>query len=262
MAQELGKIERPTAESFEGTRKIFLIPLVYAPAEPPADYLGVLERYWAGVGNQLRRLVERTGPLRHVYHDAVFQEGDAGQVTIERLNPRGNALIGEYIQAGARVEAFEDQEVLAELVDWERVLMLPLSSRKVADLATNGYREATRRRREVLAQRIDQTLKPGESGLLLTPEEHGIQFPRDIQVFYIAPPALDEIHRWLRDEEQRERQAADAARTMAPEKAPEGAAGQSAQDEPPANPAQAAEADSVDQGPPEEPTSEQSERSS
>jgi hypothetical protein len=26
-----------------------------------------------------------------------------------------------------------------------------------------------------------------------------VQFPQDIEVFSVAPPALDEIHRWLRD---------------------------------------------------------------
>jgi hypothetical protein len=25
-----------------------------------------------------------------------------------------------------------------------------------------------------------------------------IQFPKDVEVFSVAPPALDEIHRWLR----------------------------------------------------------------
>jgi hypothetical protein len=26
-----------------------------------------------------------------------------------------------------------------------------------------------------------------------------VQFARDIEVFSVAPPALDDIHRWLRD---------------------------------------------------------------
>jgi hypothetical protein len=30
-------------------------------------------------------------------------------------------------------------------------------------------------------------------------ENHEVQFPPDIQVFYIAPPALDEMKRWLRE---------------------------------------------------------------
>jgi hypothetical protein len=35
-----------------------------------------------------------------------------------------------------------------------------------------------------------------------------VQFPEDIEVFSVAPPALDEIHRWQREQ-------------MAAEKAPE-----------------------------------------
>src|SRR5438094_9707892 len=90
VAQELGKIERPTAESLEGTRKLFLVPLVYSPPDPPADYVGILERYWAGARNQLRRLADRTGPVRHVYHEGVTQAGEAAMKLIERMSPRSH----------------------------------------------------------------------------------------------------------------------------------------------------------------------------
>ena len=32
-------------------------------------------------------------------------------------------------------------------------------------------------------------------------EGHQVQFPVDIQVFYVAPPGLDEIKRWVRERE-------------------------------------------------------------
>jgi hypothetical protein len=35
--------------------------------------------------------------------------------------------------------------------------------------------------------------------LLFIREGHLVQFPPDIDVFSVAPPALDEIHRWARD---------------------------------------------------------------
>ena len=205
MSQELGRIERPTAESFDGTRKIFLVPLVYSPAEPPADYIGMLERYWAGVRNQVRRLSERTSPVARVYHEGVFEAGDAGLKMIEQISSRGHALISEYCERESKVEAIEDSEVFAESIDWQRCLMAGLVSRKVMDLALSSFREATRKRFEVMAQRIDETLQPGESAILLIQEDHSLQFPRDVQVFYVAPPALDEIHRWLREREERER---------------------------------------------------------
>jgi hypothetical protein len=215
MAQELGKIERPTAESFEGSRKLFFVPLVYSPGEPPPDYVGMLERYWAGVRNQVRRLAERTSPVRHVFHEAIFREGEEASRTIEQVNPRSHALIAEYIQGGARIEALEDAETFYEVIDWQRILMLGPSSRKVIDAALTGYREAAKRRYELMAERIEQVLQPGESAILLMPEEHAIQFPRDVQVFYVAPPALDEIHRWLREREERERREAQAPTTTA-----------------------------------------------
>ncbi|HEX5415484.1 MAG TPA: hypothetical protein VFZ25_07450 [Chloroflexota bacterium] len=207
MAQELGKIERPSAASFEGSRKLFFVPLVYSPAEPPADYVGMLERYWMGARNQLRRLTERTGPLAHVYHEGVTAEGEAGKVLIEQINPRSQTLLDEFIQAGAKIEAFEDLETFSEMIDWQRCLMSGLTSRKVMETAMTGYRDALKRRTDLMIQNIEQTLQPGESGVLLLPENHGLQFPREIQVFYIAPPALDEIHRWERDQSEKARQA-------------------------------------------------------
>ena len=37
-------------------------------------------------------------------------------------------------------------------------------------------------------------------GLLFIREEHLAQFPEDIEVFSVSPPALDEIHRWQREQ--------------------------------------------------------------
>lgn len=219
MAQELGKIERPTAASYEGTRKLFLIPLVFSPAEPPPDYIGMLERYWAGARNQVRRLADRTGRVQHVYHEGVTQSGEPGLNLIKQISPRGYALINEFVQENsAMVEAFEDADTFYESLDWQRCLMAGLMSRKVMDLAMTGYRETTQKRIEEMTKRIEATLLAGESGLLLMPEENRLQFPKDIQVFYVAPPALDDIHRWLRDQEARERQQqAEAAVRPAPE---------------------------------------------
>jgi hypothetical protein len=230
MSQELGKIERPTAESFGGTRKLFLVPLVFSPTTPPPDFVAILERYWAGARNQVRRLADRTGPIRHVYHEAVTQAGEPGREMIQRMSPRSYALLADYLKDDdATLEALEDAETFYESIDWQRCLVSGPMSQKVLDLALTGYREATKRRFEHMAQIIDRTLPPGESGLLLLPEEHGIQFPKDIQVFFVAPPALDEIHRWLRDQADRERRAGAPAAEETPDAPGENAAEASAE---------------------------------
>ncbi len=81
-----------------------------------------------------------------------------------------------------------------------------LISQKVARTVADSYFSAMRRRYEHIAKRINESLKPDQVGLLVIQEDHMVQFPSDIEVFTVAPPALDEIRRWQR--EQRERPAA------------------------------------------------------
>ena len=78
--------------------------------------------------------------------------------------------------------------------------MLGFVSDKVASRVTEFYVEAARKRNEFMAKKISETLKNDEAGLLFIKEEHSVQFHSDIEVFSIFPPALDEIHRWLRDQ--------------------------------------------------------------
>jgi hypothetical protein len=65
----------------------------------------------------------------------------------------------------------------------------------------------SKKRNEYIARQIDETLKPDEIGVLFMREGHQVQFPQDIQVIYVAPPALDEIERWLRDREAKQKEA-------------------------------------------------------
>jgi hypothetical protein len=89
---------------------------------------------------------------------------------------------------------------LEEVMDWQRCAMLGFISGKVANKVSEFYVEAAKKRNEFMAEKINETLKDDESGLLFITEEHSVQFPSDIEVFSIFPPALDEIHRWLRDQ--------------------------------------------------------------
>ncbi len=72
-------------------------------------------------------------------------------------------------------------------------------SQKAAKMVSEFYIEALRKRYEHIARRIDETLKVNEVGMLFIREGHMVQFPQDLEVFSVAPPALDEIHRWQRD---------------------------------------------------------------
>lgn len=72
-------------------------------------------------------------------------------------------------------------------------------SQKVAKMVSDFFMEASKKRYEHIAKRIDETLQDDEVAVLFIREGHRVQFPPDIEVFSVAPPALDDIHRWLRD---------------------------------------------------------------
>ena len=201
MAEELGKVEKPEAEQFKGKRKLCLIPLLFSVKEAPPEYVERFNLYWQQIGEQVANLEAKIGKVNHIYHESIILSSESGLEAMEKLNPSGCQISQEKCQSGAVLEAVEDKELAEEGVDWERFILMGFISPKVAKMVSEFYIEALRKRYEHIARRIDETLKENEVGMLFIREGHSVQFPNDIEVFSIAPPALDEIRRWQRDRE-------------------------------------------------------------
>ena len=200
MPEQLGKIERLEAEYFRQGKKIYLVPLVYCGKDAPDEYKEKCDCYWRQVTEQLANLAAKIGKVNRVYHESVFQCGEDGVKALERLNPASYRIAKTQCDDGAVFETIEERELLEEVMDWQRCLMLGFISGKVASKVSEAYVEAARKRNESMAKKISETLKNDEAGLLFVGEEHSLQFPGDVEVFTVFPPALDEIHRWLRDQ--------------------------------------------------------------
>jgi len=200
MVEQLGKIEKPEAERFKQVKKLYLVPLIYSGKETLDEYKEKYSRYWQQVAEQLTNLASKIGQVNRIYHESIFQSGEDGMKTMKRLNPSSYQLAKTQCDNGAVLEAVEGRELFEETMDWQRCLMLGFISDKVANKVTEFYAEATKRRNELMASKISETLKDDEAGLLFIREGHSVQFPSDIEVFSIFPPALDEIHRWYRDQ--------------------------------------------------------------
>jgi hypothetical protein len=198
--EQLGKIERLEAERFKQGKKLYLVPLVYSGGEAPDEYKEKCGHYWQQVAEQLTNLASKIGRVNRVYHESIFQAGEDGMKVMERLNPGSYQIAKTQCDNGAIFETVEDEELFEEVMDWQRCLMLGFMSDKVASKVSEFYVEAAKKRNEFIANKISKTLKDNEAGLLFIREEHSVQFPSDIEVFSIFPPALDEIHRWYRDQ--------------------------------------------------------------
>ncbi len=199
MSQELGKIEKPQAEEFKKGRKLYFVPLIYCEKEPQAEYLEKFNKYWNQVENQVSSLELKLGKIDKIYHELISVGGEDGAKVIKDLNDRSCQIVENRLGKGTQLEATEEDELLTEFTDWSRCLVIGLQNQKVFTQVYEYYTEASKKRNEHIAKHIDETLKPDEVGILFMREGHQIQFPSDIKVFYVAPPALDEIKRWLRD---------------------------------------------------------------
>jgi len=200
-AQELGRVERPPADRFQGKRRLLLVPLLLGPppdlTEANAEPQAIYGRYWDQVRTQVDALASALGGLHRIYHESMMEGGEAGMAYLEMADPNAHALAQVRFQAGATLEATESFDLISECLDLQRCLMLPLTNEGVANRLQQWLAESTHGRYEHIAGRIDQTLQVDETGLLLIGERHQVQFPADIEVFYVAPPALDEYRRWL-----------------------------------------------------------------
>ena len=199
MAEELGKMEKPEAGQFREKRKLYLIPLLFSWEDAPTEYVEKFNRYWEQVGEHVANLESTIGKVNRVYHELITMAGEDGLKVLERLNPSSCQIARDKCQSGAELEAAEDTELADESMDWERHLLMGCMSHKVAGMVSDFFVEASRRRYEHIARRVDETLKDGEVAMFFIREGHMVQFPPGIEVFSVAPPVLDEIHRWLRD---------------------------------------------------------------
>jgi hypothetical protein len=198
MAEELGKIEKLDIEQF-GLRKLYVVPLLFSGSDAPADYKEKLEKYWREVNEQIANQEVKVGQIKRIYHESMSAGGAEGLKIIAEINPLSHLIAKDKFESGAVFEATELAELADECIDWERCLLMGLYSRKALEMVAEAYEKCSVKRFEYIGRRIDETLQKGEAAMLFIREGHMVHFAKDIEVFSVAPPALDDIHRWLRD---------------------------------------------------------------
>lgn len=194
----MGKIEKPLASKFKAGRKLFFVPLVYTPRQAEPSLMKIINRYWDQVEEQLKNLEGKLSGVKEVYYELLPAGGRKGLKAIKAFSEGSHRIVEAALDSGARLRPVDDGELLAEFMDWSRCLAIGLQSQAAIDSIYRSFTEVQKRRNDHIAKSIDKTLKRNETGMLMMREEHQVQFPSDIEVFYVAPPGLDEIRRWFR----------------------------------------------------------------
>ena len=198
MAEELGKIEKPPVEKFTNLRKLIMVPLVFSGKDAPADFTEIFNRCWKQIDEQIVKLETNLGNVSRVYHEMIFNDGEEGLKILEQLSPESFKVVSVKYKNGAKLQGVEDAELAMENMDWERCLMVAMGQKVRSQIAQFHIESGAKRYRHI-SQRIDETLKDREIGLIFVREGHSLQFPQSIEVLNVYPIALDELNRWLRD---------------------------------------------------------------
>jgi len=214
-AEELGRIERPDAGGVLGQRKAYIAPLMYPIPGAPEGYAERLDAYWTAIDEHVSRLEARAGTVKRVMHEGVAQSGEGGLKIVEQINKPALALISSRISSGATFEAFEDEDLFTQVLDWTRCMQVGLVNRKVADTVQEAYAKAADERQKHVEKRFEEAIGEAEAALLLVGSSRGLTLPEGTEIFNVVPPELDALERWVREANEAIRAAASEAQEQA-----------------------------------------------
>jgi len=228
MPEKLTEIPKPKAASYKGGRKIYLVASMFGFQGVPDDLKSKLETYWTDVRSQIENLEQSLTKITRVYHEGIFDSGETGLESVSNINSYAHPFINTLCKSTATLESLEDKVLVQEEYDWRICSSAGLTSEKVYSLIVKNLEESTAKRWAHASKVIDSTIPKEEAALLIVNENHKIQFPADIQVFYVSPPSFDAVKRWVDDQirlmveaQQKSANVADSESAKTPDKANE-----------------------------------------
>jgi hypothetical protein len=200
---ELGRIEKPSVESFSAKRKLYIVRNFPSPASTD-EYKKLVHKYWDEVFLQIGK-IEAAGKVKKIFCEHIFSGDD---LAVEKMaGKRAAELIREKASKGAILYPLEKEEIYNSLIDWRNCLQVVVT-REVFERVLEFYKETLSKRLEHVREVIEQNLDKEESGLLITTEEDatGFLFSEDIELFFVRPPSYDDILRHVREETNKKKE--------------------------------------------------------
>jgi len=212
--EELGRIEKPDASPALGKRKVYLVTMVSPLPGAPEGFISRLKNYWAAIDANLGQLEARAGMVNRIFHEAVSVSGDLGLNLVAQVNQPAWSMIKSRMDSGATLEAFDNDDLFSQIVDWSRCAQVGLTSQTVADVIQAKYTEAAEARYDGMSNTLEEKLGNAEAAIVIMSSVRGVKMPEGAEQYNVMPPELDELVRWTREASEAamaQAQQADAA---------------------------------------------------
>ena len=150
--------------------------------------------------NNINKLELSLGKIDIIFHEMNTKPAKEGLNIIENLNPNGIDYIKILYNAVSKISDFENEELVTELMDWQRALSSGIMSEKAREIISKEYTETNSERNKNLLNKISKELNIGSNGILFMREDHGLQFNSDTEIFYVSSNTINKVHDWLKIE--------------------------------------------------------------
>ena len=198
---ELGKISKPSVDRFKNKKRLIYVPVFFVPPQiSEIKENNPFKDYWAEIADNINKLELSLGKIDIIFHEMNTKSKEEGLSIIENLNPDGIDFIKILHNSGSKISDFENEELITELMDWQRALSAGIMSQKAREMISKEYSDTNTKRNESLSNKISDELKTGSNGILFMREDHGLQFDNETEVFYVSSNTISKVHEWLKVE--------------------------------------------------------------
>ncbi len=213
---ELGKIEKPEVSSFKSKRKLYVVPTL--PFEELALQFELesskIERFWGEVREKIEYFMSTYGNIGSVYIEGL--EENAGMEFFDKYGKESNhyKLIKYLIDGGAKLRGIDKEEHigLSKLLfdEYSRSFLPEMKEIHQGyygkDIDFEGWRNYLVKKIQEIQEEMNRSVSklikemPEDSnGVLIITDGRPVEFPENMDVFQIRPPAFDAIERTIRD---------------------------------------------------------------
>lgn len=196
---EIGKIIKPDIEKYKNKKKIYFVRNIYLPQNATDKYKSIFTRYWKEVDEHLDKL-EHAGKISGIFCESIYMTGEKAMNVLKTMNAQMEQTVKKKIDSGAKFIPLEDEKIFGAYIDWNNCLML-VRSPEVYKTIHKYFKKAVKDRLEHMRSVLTENIAKGEAGLLIMREEERqlLDLPHDIEVFFVMPPAYDDLLHFIND---------------------------------------------------------------
>jgi hypothetical protein len=168
------------------SRTLIIVPRMYTKDEfkeetsyVPDDYDTRCEEFWGYVAEKLSVL---KGRIRKIFRESLSINTKEALLALSGDEQQSRAALVGLLEDGAVPESTEDPILMAETESWIE-MMRGTPNEMLSELYGQSLAEQNR----YIANRIGESLREGEVGLLLIDSRRRIEPPQDIRVIRVCP---------------------------------------------------------------------------